>query len=66
MASEICSAELDSLPAKSAIVLDTFRILSYALADKPLYSIAIFSSLPLSASSSQKRRIINDVICAFE
>lgn len=45
MASEMWWARTDSEPSRSAIVLDTLRILSYALALRPSLSIAVSRSL---------------------
>lgn len=44
----------------------TFKIRSYALADKPKRDIALSKSFSLSLSIRQTLRIKRGVICAFE
>jgi hypothetical protein len=50
---------------RSAIILATLKILSYALAEKPRNSIAVLSSLPPASLSWQNLRCMDEDICAF-
>ena len=50
IASAKCGISISLLPARSAIVLDTFRIRSYALADNCSFFMAVFNSAEPAAS----------------
>lgn len=65
IASAKCSSAISSLPARSAIVRDTFRMRSYARADKPSFSIALFSKACPASLILQMSRTIWGLICAL-